>query len=221
MGEMVKAQAGILENDPAGAAEAKLERCVGALVTEPTDAHWIAGHLRSLVGLSSQSQANTERREEALTAWRRFVEALAEAQPLVLVFEDLHWADETLLDFIEGLLVAVSGMPNPKFWLLARNARWPVFLKRDAVSSMKKPFRSTNCRPPPRKGSTDCPNTASKLFFALTSAPAAMSCRITSVEPTAAAYINGVFPRESRVLTSAPSASSLVTACLLSPRMAL
>ena len=45
-------------------------------------------------------------REELFTAWRRFVEALAYEGRLVLVFEDLHWADVPMLEFIEHLLDA-------------------------------------------------------------------------------------------------------------------
>ena len=41
---------------------------------------------------------------EAFAAWRRFFEALAERGPLVLVFEDLHWADDGLLDFVDYLV---------------------------------------------------------------------------------------------------------------------
>ncbi len=44
-------------------------------------------------------------------AWRRFFEALAEQGPLVLVFEDLHWADDSLLDFVEHLVDWAGGVP--------------------------------------------------------------------------------------------------------------
>src|SRR5204863_4263280 len=40
-------------------------------------------------------------REESFTAWRRFLESMASTQPAVIVFEDLHWADAALLDFLE------------------------------------------------------------------------------------------------------------------------
>src|SRR2546423_11514463 len=49
---------------------------------------------RSLVGLSTGAEAG-DRRAEAHSAWRRLLEALAEQRPLVLVFEDLHWADRS------------------------------------------------------------------------------------------------------------------------------
>ena len=41
----------------------------------------------------------------------RFFEALAEQRPLVLVFEDLHWADDGLLDFVDHLVEWATGVP--------------------------------------------------------------------------------------------------------------
>ena len=52
-----------------------------------------------------------DRRGEAFAAWRRFFEALAEQRPLVLVFEDLHWADDGLLDFVDHLVDWATGVP--------------------------------------------------------------------------------------------------------------
>ena len=50
-------------------------------------------------------------RGPAIAAWRRFFEALAEQRPLVLVFEDLHWADDNLLDFVDYLVDWVTDSP--------------------------------------------------------------------------------------------------------------
>jgi class 3 adenylate cyclase/tetratricopeptide (TPR) repeat protein len=111
LSEMVKAQAGILETDSPGEADTKLAASINALIPGSTDAHWIARHLRPLAGLSSDSEASSDRREEAFTAWRRFFEALAEQSPLVLVFDDLHWADDNLLDFVEHLVDWSAGVP--------------------------------------------------------------------------------------------------------------
>ncbi|TMJ94639.1 MAG: hypothetical protein E6G67_08980 [Actinobacteria bacterium] len=108
---MVKAQAGILESDRGAEAEGKLEATVDGLVSDPDEARWIAGHLRALVGVSQAGLAARDRRSESFAAWRRFVEALAERNPVVLVFEDLHWADEGLLDFVDELVDWARGMP--------------------------------------------------------------------------------------------------------------
>ncbi len=103
LGEMVKAHAGILEDDAAEQTAEKLACTVRAVVSEQ-DADWVESHLRNLVGLGTDLVASEELRHEAFAAWRRFLEGIAESAPLVLVFEDIHWADEGLLDFIDHLV---------------------------------------------------------------------------------------------------------------------
>jgi class 3 adenylate cyclase/tetratricopeptide (TPR) repeat protein len=110
LGEIVKAQAGILESDSPDDAHEKLERTAEALLDE-RDAGWVTGHLGSLLGSAGEAEVGEDRRDEAFAAWRRFLEALAEDRPLVLVFEDLHWADEGLLDFVDHLVDWAEGVP--------------------------------------------------------------------------------------------------------------
>ena len=110
LGEIVKAQAGILESDPMDAAEAKLGAMVDDVVAEADEREWIEGHLRPLVGVSVAAESGGDRRNEAFAAWRRLLEALAEQRPLVLVFEDLHWADDGLLDFVDHLAEWAAGV---------------------------------------------------------------------------------------------------------------
>ena len=105
-GDMVKAQAGILESDPVPDAERKLHEAVAAVVADDAVV-WVEQRLRPLVGLSGETGA----RDESFGAWRRFVEALAEQRPTVLVFEDVHWANDELLDFIDDLVGWVTDVP--------------------------------------------------------------------------------------------------------------
>ncbi|HET7354645.1 MAG TPA: AAA family ATPase [Gaiellaceae bacterium] len=109
LGEIVKAQAGILESDPLEATETKLRTLVDEVVPETDDPAWVAQRLRPLLGLSDDSTAGD--RSEAFAAWRQFLEALADQRPLVLVFEDLHWADDGLLDFVDHLADWATGVP--------------------------------------------------------------------------------------------------------------
>jgi hypothetical protein len=81
------------------------------VLRDDREADWVEGHLRPLVGLASSNGAWQDRRSEAFFTWRRFLEALADERPLVLVFEDLHWADGDLLDFIEHVLEWVNEVP--------------------------------------------------------------------------------------------------------------
>ena len=108
LGEMVKAQAGVQENDPLEVAREKVWASVESAVVED-DRAWIAQHLLPLVGGEQLEGAGP--REESFSAWRRYFEGLADQRPLVLVFEDLHWADEGLLDFVDQLADWSSGVP--------------------------------------------------------------------------------------------------------------
>jgi class 3 adenylate cyclase/tetratricopeptide (TPR) repeat protein len=102
--EMVKAQAGILDTDDAEAAAQKLHE---AAEVAGDDAAWVEARLRPLVGLDAEPSA----RDESFAGWRRFVEALADRRPTVLVFEDLHWADDDLLDFVDELVEWLDDVP--------------------------------------------------------------------------------------------------------------
>jgi tetratricopeptide (TPR) repeat protein len=124
LAEMVKAQDGILETDTEDDAGAKLERTVEQLIDE--DAEWVLSHLRPLVGQASAAPGS---QEEAFAAWRRLFEAMAELRPLVLVFEDIQWADDGLLDFIDHLADWVRDVPvlivcTARLELLQRRPAW-------------------------------------------------------------------------------------------------
>jgi class 3 adenylate cyclase len=108
LAEMVKAEAGVLEGDSLEAAAAKLARAVSAAISDD-DAAWVERHLRPLVGAGGDG--GTGERSESFAAWRRFVEALAEQRPTVLVFEDLQWADDALLDFVDDLVEWTRDVP--------------------------------------------------------------------------------------------------------------
>jgi tetratricopeptide (TPR) repeat protein len=109
LGEIVKADAGILESDPPAEASAKLASAVALVVEDPTERDWLEARLAPLTGL--EGTALDVPREELFTAWRRFLEALAARHPTVLVFEDLQWADDALLAFIEHLVDWAVGLP--------------------------------------------------------------------------------------------------------------
>jgi class 3 adenylate cyclase len=129
LGEMVKAQAGVLETDTADEASGKLRTAVAAVVADAAQAEWVTGHLRPLVGLGAAAGTGGEGRGETFAAWRRFFEALAELRPTVLVFEDLHWADDGLLDFVDSLVDRATGVPlmvlcSARPELLVRRPGW-------------------------------------------------------------------------------------------------
>jgi class 3 adenylate cyclase/tetratricopeptide (TPR) repeat protein len=102
LGEVVKAQAGILESETAAETLAKLHGTVAALVEDATRAEWIEARLAPLVGAGATGDAAEQ--AELFKAWLQFFEALAARNPLILLVEDAHWADQPMLDFLEYLV---------------------------------------------------------------------------------------------------------------------
>ena len=123
LAEIVKAHAGILETDGRGAVEAKLE----AVLPEGEDRAWFRERLRALLGL----EAPAADRDENFTAWLRYLEDLASRNVTVLVIEDLHWADEALLAFVEHIATHVADVPL----LLVATARPELFERHPAFAS--------------------------------------------------------------------------------------
>ena len=103
-GEIVKAQAGIMDSDDPVQASAKLSDAVAAVIEDPAQRDWISRCLTPLIGVGHETSDMP--REELFTAWRQFIEAIAYEGRLVLVIEDLHWADIPMLEFIEHLIDA-------------------------------------------------------------------------------------------------------------------
>ncbi|MGH3132855.1 MAG: AAA family ATPase, partial [Gaiellaceae bacterium] len=129
LGEIVKAQAGILESDGAEQAAGKLRDAVARFVEDDANAAWVERQLRPLAGLETDQAWSGDRRDESFAAWRRFLEAIADERPLVLVFEDLHWADDALLDFVDHLVERATGAPllvlcTARPELLSRREGW-------------------------------------------------------------------------------------------------
>ena len=108
LGEIVKAEAGVLETDSPAQALEKMAHTLD-LVDEESERAWFAERLAPLVG--AQEDVAGVGREEAFSAWRRYLEALAAQRPTILVVEDLHWADAALLDFVEHLLDWAADVP--------------------------------------------------------------------------------------------------------------
>jgi tetratricopeptide (TPR) repeat protein len=98
---MVRGRAGIVEGEDAEASQQKLSASVQQFVTDAEERAWVEPALRQLLGLEPPGDQDQER---LFAAWRTFFERIAEQGVVVLVFEDLQWADSGLLDFIEHLL---------------------------------------------------------------------------------------------------------------------
>ncbi|HEX5239763.1 MAG TPA: adenylate/guanylate cyclase domain-containing protein, partial [Candidatus Limnocylindrales bacterium] len=126
LGEMVRSRAGLAETDDEATTRAKLAETVARWAPLETERPWIESALLALLGLET---ATTSTREELFSAWRTFFERIAEKGTAILVFEDLHWADPGLLDFIDhvqdwsrGVPLLVVTLARPE--LLERRPTW-------------------------------------------------------------------------------------------------
>jgi hypothetical protein len=101
LAEMVRMRARISEDDAPDVAVAKLRESLAALSFSGEERAFLEPRLAHLLGLAVRSAPD---KEDLFSAWRLFFERMAEQEPVVLVFEDLQWADSGLLDFVEYLL---------------------------------------------------------------------------------------------------------------------
>ena len=111
--QQVKQVAGIFDGDPAELAARKLEQMLGALA-EPGSIEELASHMGMILGIRTGVDAESEEaadRHALFFSARRFVESLGRSLPTILVFQDLHWADPSLLDLIELLAARVEATP--------------------------------------------------------------------------------------------------------------
>ncbi|MFD5268555.1 BTAD domain-containing putative transcriptional regulator [Streptomyces sp. NPDC058335] len=122
---IVKSYAGIADSDSSEVAERKLADALRRLVGEGHAYQGLLPHLAQLVSgpgvLPEPSDGHT-----ALMAFRRFVEEIAARRPVVLVFEDMHWASDSLLHFVENL--ATRTVPAPM--LVVTTARPEIFRRK-------------------------------------------------------------------------------------------
>ena len=126
LAEMVRSRVGLLELDDAATTRAKLAQALETYVPDEAERRWMGPRLEQLLGMAD---ADTGGREDLFAAWRTFFERVAGDNTLVMVFEDLHWADAGQLDFIDHLLewsrghaIYIITLSRPE--LLERRPNW-------------------------------------------------------------------------------------------------
>jgi class 3 adenylate cyclase/tetratricopeptide (TPR) repeat protein len=127
LAEMVRQRLGIPEEASPAEVDAKLAVGLESWIKEPGEREFLTPRLGALLGAAEPGLS----REELFAGWRLFFERLAEHDPVALVFEDLQWADEGLLDFIDHLLdwsadhpIFVLTFARPE--LAERREGWPT-----------------------------------------------------------------------------------------------
>jgi class 3 adenylate cyclase/tetratricopeptide (TPR) repeat protein len=128
LGEMVRRRAGLAENDDEDTTRARIGETVDRWVTDEADRRWVEPALLTLLGLEPAPAGG---RDVLFAAWRIFFEQVAEQGTTVLLFEDLHWADTGLLDFVDHLLewsrdvpILIVTLARPE--LFDRRPNWGV-----------------------------------------------------------------------------------------------
>ena len=113
LAEMLMAEAAILSNDPSDAALAKIDRLVRDTVPVAV-AGGTTTALASTLGLepldgSHEDVDPREVRQRLIASWRTLLTGVAAERALVVLVEDLHWADQTMLDVLDDLAEHVEG----------------------------------------------------------------------------------------------------------------
>ena len=108
LGEMVRRRAQLAETDDETTTRVRIAETLVDFVLDDEERLWIEPALLYLLGIGAAPAGG---RDELFAAWRTFLERIAATAPTVLVFEDLHWADSGLLDFIDHLLDWSATLP--------------------------------------------------------------------------------------------------------------
>jgi class 3 adenylate cyclase/tetratricopeptide (TPR) repeat protein len=131
LADMVRMRCRIGEDETAETAQAKLRATLEEHMLDEDERRFVEPRLAQLVALGDQEARD---RKELFAAWRLFFERLSETYPAVLVFEDMQWADASLLDFIEELLdlsrshpIYVVTLARPE--LIERRPTWGAGLR--------------------------------------------------------------------------------------------
>ncbi len=140
LAEMVRMRARISDEEGASSSRTKLGSVLTEFVDDESERDWIGERLSHLLGLS---EAPGGSREETFSAWRRFFELIAQRDPVVMVFEDLQWADSGLVDFIESLLEWSRNYPI----LIVTLARPELFERRPNWGAGQRNFTSIHLEP--------------------------------------------------------------------------
>src|SRR2546430_2648514 len=101
LADMVRMRCRISEDEQPPSALQKLRSTLDEHLLDPEERRFVEPRLGQLLGLAEHESGD---RQDLFAAWRLFFERLADQYPTVLAFEDMQWADASLLDFVEYLL---------------------------------------------------------------------------------------------------------------------
>ncbi len=140
LGEMVRMRIGIGESSDEQTTRQQLTESLTQFVTDADERRALTDPLLYLLGVGESS---AHERGRLFAAWRTFFERIAEQGPVVMVFEDLQWADDGLLDFIEELITWSRGHSIYVITL----ARAELLDRRPSWGAGQRSFTSLNLAP--------------------------------------------------------------------------
>jgi len=108
LGEMVRERARLAEADDEATTRDRIAETVTRWVPDERERRWIEASLLALLGVG---EPPTGGQDQLFSAWRTFFERIAADAPVVMVFEDLQWADSGLLAFVDHLAEWSRGVP--------------------------------------------------------------------------------------------------------------
>jgi class 3 adenylate cyclase/tetratricopeptide (TPR) repeat protein len=112
LGEMIRSRVGLSETDDETTTRAKVAEATAQWVPDLEERRWIEPALLTLLGIEAVGAAGAGgSREQLFAAWRTFFERVAADGTVVMVFEDLQWADSGVLDFLDHLVKWSRGAP--------------------------------------------------------------------------------------------------------------
>jgi class 3 adenylate cyclase/tetratricopeptide (TPR) repeat protein len=147
LGEMVRVRAGLTEADDEATTRARIGESVARWIPDEQERRWVETALLALLGVGEALPGGQDR---LFSAWRTYFERIAAVDPVVMVFEDLQWADSGLLAFIDhlvdwsrGVAIYVVALARPE--LLETRPDWGAG-KRNFTSLALEPLSSEAMR---------------------------------------------------------------------------
>jgi class 3 adenylate cyclase/tetratricopeptide (TPR) repeat protein len=108
LGEMIRERARLAETDDETVTRERIAETAARWIPDDRERRWVEAALLALLGVGEPPAGG---QDQLFAAWRTFFERIAADAPVVMVFEDLQWADSGLLAFVDHLVEWSRGVP--------------------------------------------------------------------------------------------------------------
>jgi class 3 adenylate cyclase len=146
LGEMIRSRAGLQEDADEPTTRAAITGMLEQHIPDAGERAWLEPAMLSLLGIEVEVGS-----EQLFGAWRTFFERLAASAPVVMVFEDFHYADAGLLDFVDQMLEWSRSVPI----FILTLARPELLDRRPSWGAGKRSFTSVHLEPLPAEAMRD------------------------------------------------------------------